>query len=208
MKKLYVFDMDGTLLPGTTGTLEIAKELGQLDLLAALEKEYYEKRITNTQFAKAIFDLWTPLSPSTVKKAFAAAPKLTNIEKVLKEIANEGSTSCLITASPRFFADHFYDFGFDYIFASDPFSLDQAVDRLFFPERVLYAKDKPLLAEKLCQEKNLPFEATVAFGDSHSDSALFERLCSTVSVNGDHHINALARHHYVGSDLFEAFAML
>jgi phosphoserine phosphatase len=45
----------------------------------------------------------------------------------------------------------------------------------------------------------------VAFGDSMSDYPLFQELVHTVSINGDETLKSLARYHYEGSDLHEAF---
>lgn len=197
--------MDGTLLPGTTGMLEIAKILKQVEILHDFENQYREKKLTPVQFAESIYLLWGSLEPETVKEAFIQAPKLANIEMVLEKIAQQGDVSCLITSAPDFFANHFYDYGFDYIYASQPFTL---IDKQFTPERVLHAHDKPQIAKRLCSELNIPFTSAIAFGDSHSDSALFEELTHTVAVNGDQYIKDIARHHYQGVDLLEAFSLL
>lgn len=203
MNRLFIFDMDGTLLPQTTGMLQIAKILGQCEQLERLERHLFDKIIDNKHFAESIYELWKTIKPTTVKKAFIQAPKLKNIKKGLKKIEAAGGTSCLITSSPEFFAHHFYDYGFDYIFASKPFDL---VEREFTPEHILHAKDKPLMAQALCEKLDLSFKDAVAFGDSHSDIPLFQSLTHTVSVNGDDHIKQYAKHHYIGLDLMEALA--
>jgi phosphoserine phosphatase len=201
MKRLFVFDMDGTLLPNTTAMVQIAKMTGHAELLDFLEKQYWKQEIDNMQFAKTIYDLWKEIASDIVEKAFHASPKMRNIEKVLQKLIPMGGVSCLITSSPEFFAHHFYQFGFEYIFASKPFNL---VERKFTPEQILHAKDKPLIVHQLCQELDLPLEETVAFGDSLSDVPLFQKLEHTIAVNGDAHIKEYAKHHYSGIDLMEA----
>ncbi|WP_445497220.1 hypothetical protein [Photorhabdus sp. SF281] len=44
MKILHVFDMGGTLLRGTTASLEIARTMNYLTELHLLEKQFSEKR--------------------------------------------------------------------------------------------------------------------------------------------------------------------
>lgn len=203
--RLYVFDMDGTLLPATTGMLEIAKITKQQDLLLELEKRYFEKQLSCVEFARAIFEMWQELTPCVVKEAFESSPKLANIRQVVARIADCGGVSCIITSAPDFFANHFFDFGFNRIYASRPFALQSDV---FTPEHVLHAADKSRLARSLCKELGLKYEDTVAFGDSHSDAHLFDELTHTISVNGTEYINHLAKHHYKGFDLLEAFSIV
>ncbi len=205
MKRLFIFDMDGTLLPNTTAMIQIAEITGHGKELAILEKEYLDKEIDNHQFAKKLYDLWKDLSIETIREAFNKTPKLKNIEKGLRKIKKGGGIPCLITAAPEFFANHFLDSGFEFIFASKPFNL---TERRHTPESVLHAKDKPVLAARLCERLNLDFRESAAFGDSHSDIPLFKALTHTVSVNGDAHIMPFAKHHYNGQDLMEILDLL
>lgn len=201
MKKLYVFDMDGTLLPNTTGMLQIAKLTGHVEHLECLEKKLWNQEIDNRTFAKGIFDLWEGLTPEILKESFIQTPKIGQIKEVVEKIASTKGVSCLITSAPNFFADFFYEYGFNYIYASRPFAIQE---RKFTPELIIGGKQKPFIAAQLCQELGLQFEQTVAFGDSLSDVPLFQRLNHTISVNGDHHIKQYAKHHYQGLYLKEA----
>ncbi len=205
MKRLFIFDMDGTLLPNTTAMIQIAQITGHRKELEILEKQYFDKAIDNYQFAKKLYDLWKDLSDQTIREAFDRTPKLKNIDNGLKQIKSKDGVSCLITAAPEFFAEYFYSYGFDFIFASKPFDL---TERKHTPESVLHAKDKPVLAARLCETLNLNFKESAAFGDSHSDIPLFKSLTHTVSVNGDAHLKPFAKHHYSGEDLLEILDLL
>lgn len=205
MSRLFIFDMDGTLLPGTTGMLQIAQIMGHTDQLQQLETQYITQQIDSLQFALNIFHLWENLSPKDVEAAFTKTPKLNNIKEALKKINERGDISCLITTAPHFFAHHFHNYGFDHIFASKPFNL---IERKFSPYDVLHAKDKPHIARQLCETLHLPFQESVAFGDSVSDIPLFQTLEHTVAVNGDMSIKTQAKFHYEGFDLLEALDIL
>ena len=200
--RLFVFDMDGTLLIKTTACIEIAKAAGTLDQLNMLEQQFADGAIDAFGFARQIGALWGVMDAQVVRTAFEATPKLNNIKSVTQLIRKGGGTSCLITMSPDFYAHLFYDYGFDFIGASQfPTSSEEEIA----PEKILNPKDKAVIVRKWCNQLGLRMNQCVAFGDSMSDYLLFQELEHTVSVNGDSTLKALARYHYEGLDLHEAF---
>ncbi len=200
--RLFVFDMDGTLLMKTTACVEIAKVSGTLDQLHRLEYRFASGEIDAFCFAQNIGALWGMVDEQVVRKAFDATPKLTNIEAVTSLIRRGGGKSCLITMSPDFYANLFYEYGFDFIGASRfPRSSDEEIKR----EHILNPRDKARIVERWCNQLGFELDQCVAFGDSMSDYPLFQELQHTVSINGDARLRGLARHHYEGSDLHDAF---
>ena len=200
--RLFVFDMDGTLLIQTTACVEIAKATGTLHHLDRLEEQFARGEIDAFCFAQQIGALWGSLDSQLIRRAFEATPKLNNIKTVTDLIRRAGGTSCLITMSPDFFAHLFYDYGFDFIGASEfPKSAEEKIAR----EKILNPQDKAVLVRKWCDQLNLEMNHCVAFGDSMSDYLLFQELEHTVSVNGDPTLKRLARYHYEGLDLNDAF---
>lgn len=204
MSRLFIFDMDGTLLPKTTAMLQMAHLLNQSEMLEVLEKQLSDKVIDPIEFSTSVYELSKAFTPDIVKTAFKKSPKLKNIQEGLTTIRSLGAKSCLITSAPEFFAHHFYDYGFDHIYGSNHINLKQE----FTPENILHAKDKPVIAKAVCEKYNFSFADAIAFGDSYSDVPLFQTLTHTVSVNGDHHIHNYARHHYSGHDLLEALSLV
>jgi phosphoserine phosphatase len=200
--RLFVFDMDGTLLIGTTACIEIAKAAGTLDRLDILERQFADGKIDAFCFAQQIGALWGMVDEQLVKAAFEATPKLDNIKAVTALIRRGGGTSGLITMSPDFYARLFYDYGFDFIGASQfPRTLEEEI----LPEKILNPKDKAVIVRKWCSQLGLEMSKCVAFGDSMSDYLLFKELEHTVSVNGDPTLRSLARYRYEGLDLQDAF---
>ncbi len=200
--RLFVFDMDGTLLIRTTACIEIAKVSGTLEQLHILEQKFAAGEIDAFRFAQNIGALWGMIDEQVVKTAFEATPKLTNIRVVTDLIRRGGGKSCLITMSPDFYANLFYEYGFDFIGASQfPRSADEEVKR----EHILSPKDKAAIVRRWCDRLGFELNGCVAFGDSMSDYLLFKELEHTVSINGDSTLKSLARYHYEGSDLHEAF---
>jgi phosphoserine phosphatase len=203
--RLFVFDMDGTLLMGTTACIEIAKVSGTLAELDSLELKFASGEIDAFCFAQNIGALWGMVDAQVVRSAFDATPKLANIKAVTSLIRQGGGKSCLITMSPDFYADLFYEYGFDFIGASRfPRSPNENVKR----EHVLNPADKATIVRRWCSQLGFDLNQCVAFGDSMSDYLLFKALRHTVSINGDSTLRDLARYHYEGSDLHEAFSQV
>lgn len=200
--RLFVFDMDGTLLMRTTACIEIAKVSGTLDQLHLLERQFAAGEIDAFCFARSIGALWGMVDEQLVRRAFEATPKLGNIKTVTSLIRSGGGKSCLITMSPDFYARLFYEYGFDFIAASEfPTSPGEEVRR----ENILSPKDKATIAREWCERLGFELKQCVAFGDSMSDYPLFKELDHTIAINGDSTLRNLARYCYDGGDLHDAF---
>jgi phosphoserine phosphatase len=202
---LHVFDMDGTLLAGTSASLQIARHLGCTEELAVLEARFAAGEVDTRGFAAAIHGLWRSLTPQAVADVALASPWLNGIREVCADIRQRGERSVVITMSPDFFARHLLEFGFDDVAASRfpalPFS--EPLD----PAGVLTPADKVRIVEELCARHGLPRSRCVAYGDSMSDAPLFRWLTNTVAVNADHHLAELAALSYRGDDLADAYAL-
>src|SRR6202167_2309494 len=137
--------MDGTLLIRTTACIEIAKVSGTLDQLHALEQKFAAGEIDALCFAQNIGALWGMVDEQVVRAEFEATPKLTNIKAVTDLIRRGGGKSCLITMSPDFYANLFYEYGFDFIGASQfPRGSHEEVKR----ENILNPKDKATIVHR------------------------------------------------------------
>jgi phosphoserine phosphatase len=202
---LHVFDMDGTLLEGTTASLQIARHLGATEELVELEARFAAGDIDTRGFAAAVHALWGDLTPSAVADVFGASPWLTGIREVCADIRERGERSVVITMSPDFFARHLLDLGFDDVMASRfpalPFL--EPLD----PANILTPRDKVRIVENMCEQYGISRSQCVAYGDSMSDAPLFRHLTRTVAVNADHHLTELAALSYRGNDLAEAYAL-
>jgi phosphoserine phosphatase len=197
--------MDGTLLKGTTASLQIAEGLGCTEELARLEARFSAGEINTSGFAAAIHGLWQTLTMPAVADVFGACPWLDGIAEVCADIRRRGERSAVITMSPDFFAQHLLALGFDHVLASKfpvlPFR--EPLD----PGGILTPGDKVRITEELRARYACPPSRCVAYGDSMSDAPLFRHLTNTVAVNADHHLAELATVSYAGNDLRGAYAL-
>lgn len=204
MTALHVFDMDGTLLRGTTAAIEISRRIGRLAPLAELERSFSAEEISPSDFAVEMRELWAELTGELVDEVIANAPWIDGIEAVCADISERGERSMLITMSPDFFAEHLAERGIDVVHASrwpaPPFAAP--ID----PAGILSPADKVRLTEAERTAQGLPRSACVAYGDSMSDLPLFAVLHNTVAVNADAALERAARLAYRGADLRVAYA--
>lgn len=205
MTALHVFDMDGTLLRGTTASIELSRRLDRLEPLADLEAGFAAERITAAEFAIQMRALWADLDPELVVEVVSASPWIDGIREVCDDIAQRGERSMLITMSPDFFAEHLLEFGIDVVAASRfpalPFA--QEVD----PTGILEPADKVRLAEQERIAHGLKLSDCVAYGDSMSDLPLFGVLENTVAVNADERLEQVAAVTYRGDNLRDAYEL-
>ena len=206
MARLHLFDLDGTLLRGTSAPVEISRQLGLEVETVALDREVSAGLIGPPEYAQRVHALWADLTEVHVAAAFAGAPWMTRIREVWAEIRGQGDYCAVISLSPSFFVERLTGWGahaaYGSRFPAVPFT--EPVD----PAGVLSAEAKVRIADLLCAEFGVTRAECVAYGDSGSDKALFGAVPVSVAVNADHHLAGLATHTYMGMDLWEAYELV
>ncbi|MEU6301549.1 HAD family hydrolase [Streptomyces chartreusis] len=206
MARLHLFDLDGTLLRGTSAPVEISRQLGLELETVALDREVSAGLIGPPEYAQRVHALWADLTEVHVAAAFEGAPWMTRIREVWAEIRGQGDYCAVISLSPSFFVERLTVWGahaaYGSRFPAVPFT--EPVD----PAGVLSAEAKVRIADLLCAEFGVTRAECVAYGDSGSDKALFGAVPVSVAVNADHHLADLATHTYMGMDLWEAYELV
>ncbi|WP_395361644.1 HAD family hydrolase [Streptomyces sp. YH02] len=204
-QRLHFFDLDGTLIRGSAAAVEISRQLGVDEEIAALEEGFLQG-LTPDEFAVRARELWSALTVDQVAAAFEGAPWLLGIREVWADIRARGDRCAVISLSPNFFVERLLDWGADAAHGSQwptvPFT--EPIHR----PGILDALAKVRIARELCAEYGVDPAHCVAYGDSMSDAELFAIVPDTVAVNADHHLDGLARHSYTGGDLREAYALV
>ncbi|MEU6481310.1 haloacid dehalogenase-like hydrolase [Streptomyces sp. NPDC047017] len=206
MARLHLFDLDGTLLPGTTAPVEISRQLGLEAEAVALDRAIAAGRIEPPEYARRVHTLWARLTEAHVTAAFEGAPWLARIREVWAEIRKRGEYCAVVSLSPSFFVERLTAWGahaaHGSLFPAVPFT--EPVD----PAGVLNAAAKVRIADRLCAEFGVRRADCVAYGDSSSDRELFGVVPVSVAVNADQQLSGLATHAYTGRDLWDAYALV
>ncbi|NEA58048.1 hydrolase [Streptomyces sp. SID13666] len=208
MARLHIFDMDGTLMHGSSASLELARELDMVEEIRELEGGLIRGTLDPPGFAERVYALWATLTEERLKAAFEGAPWLDGIREVWTEITDRGDHCAVISLSPDFFVGRLREWGVhearSSVFPPVPFAPEAVLDLA----GILVPESKVGIADELCAQYGVTRADCVAYGDSLSDAALFGVVPTSVAVNGDHYVRDLATHAYSGRDLREAFALV
>ncbi len=206
MARLHLFDMDGTLLHGSSANVELARVLGVVERFEELDARFAAGVLDVPGYARRAYRMWSTLTQEQVAAAFEAAPWLAGIREVWSDIRSRGEYCAVISLSPGFFVRRLLEWGahaaFGARFPEPPFAgapLDVS--------GVLVPESKVLITDRLCARYGVRRQDCVAYGDSMSDAMLFRAVPVSVAVNGDRHVTSLATLSYTGRDLREAYAL-
>ncbi|MEV4975720.1 HAD family hydrolase [Streptomyces scopuliridis] len=206
VRRLHLFDLDGTLIRSSAAAVEISRQLGLGAEIAELEREFLSLGLAPDEFAVRARELWAELTGVQVAAAFEGAPWLLGIREVWADIRKRGDYCAVISLSPDFFVGRLLEWGAHAAHGSrwpvPPFT--EPVDRA----GILNPAAKVKIAKRLCAEFGVSLDDCVAYGDSMSDAELFAAVPRAVAVNADHHLSGLATHTYAGGDLREAYELV
>ncbi len=201
---LHVFDMDGTLLHGTSANEEIARELGRSAEIQTLDEALIGGEISAHDYAAAVCDvLYHDLTDETVHAVFHRSPWLHGMADVVADITARGERCAVITMSPLFFADKLRDAGFGDVhgaaFPQLPMGKGASV------AGILTRGDKVRITAELLTRYDLDHDRCIAYGDSATDVPLFRFLRKTVAVNATRELSELATVSLRGTDLWAIY---
>jgi phosphoserine phosphatase len=206
MARLHLFDLDGTLLHGTSAPVEISRQLGLEAETVALDREISAGLIGPPEYATRVYALWAELTEAHVAAAFEGAPWLARIREVWAELTRQGDYCAVVSLSPSFFVERLTGWGahaaYGSRFPAVPFT--EPVD----PSGALSAAAKVRIADLLCGEFGVTRADCIAYGDSSSDKDLFGAVPLSVAVNADSRLAGIATHSYTGMDLWEAYELV
>lgn len=207
MARLHLFDLDGTLLYGSSAPVEISRQLGLEAETVALDEAVGSGLIGPPEYAAQVYALWAAgLTEAHVSLAFESAPWLARIREVWEEIRRAGDYCAVVSLSPSFFVERLLGWGAHAAHGSrfPPVPFTESMD----PAGVLSAAAKVRIAEELCEEFGVARADCVAYGDSMSDWDLFGAVPVSVAVNADSRLSGISTHSYRGRDLWEAYELV
>ncbi|GAB6987517.1 HAD family hydrolase [Nocardioides pyridinolyticus] len=198
---LHVFDMDGTLLR-STATIELARQLGQLEAGNRIETMWLEGRITDDDFWLSLLDICKDATEADLEDAFRSSPWMDGVPETFADIRSRGEHIIVISQSPTFFVRGLEAWG-----ANETYGSAVALGSPLENSATLMPEMKVAIAKKALADRNLDELHCVVYGDSTSDVELFTTFPHSVAVNPTATLAPLAAQCYVGTDIREAYAM-
>ena len=188
--ELACFDLDGTLVTGTTISQFFADRLGHGEELAVLERRYAAGGLSNA--AVALADI----------------PCIRGIEETVSALSARGIPALLCTVTWRFAAEVLRErYGFAAVCGTElreePGGVLSGRVSRYFDEH-----DKRRFVEEYCARAGIALERCFAVGDSRSDIPLFGAVGFSIAVNATSDARAAASVALESDDLTDILALL
>src|SRR5271157_3217002 len=97
--RLVSFDMDGTLIRGTTASVFMAERLGNLEQVHELERRFDAGAITAGDFADAVAHTYDGLALAELARHFEALPLISGIAETVAALKRRGVVCVIATVS-------------------------------------------------------------------------------------------------------------
>jgi phosphoserine phosphatase len=204
---VVVFDLDGTLLRGTTVSLLLAPWLGRTAELTELERAFQANEISNKLAADMCAGWFTGRSVADALRLLSDGPWIAGMAETLELLRAAGSRLLLATLTWRFAADMLgARYGFLAVSGTEmPVRgglLSGSVSRHFDEH------DKAHFVEEWCEQNGHSMRDVAAVGDSRSDVPLFRRVGTSIALNATADARAAATHVLETEDLRDVLSLL
>ncbi len=182
--KLASFDLDGTLIHGTSSAAHLAGKMGDQALIREQEASYAKGEISSVQFGD--MDAWRyrGYSKHQIHRFLDDVPVIRDISLTVNYFKSR-RIDCVISTMA-------WDFIGEYVALKHGFSAwsgpsletDSAGRFTGRVEKYFHETEKISFIETLCADKEISMTQVVHIGDSRSDFPLFEAVGFSLALNG------------------------
>lgn len=190
--RLVCFDLDGTLVPGTSVSQHLADRLGHGALLAELERRYAAQEISNATVADRQAEEFAGRDRREMMTHLESIPRIGGIQATLARLQSAGIDALLCTVTWRFAAECFQQW---YRFAAvSGTEIEESPDGRFTGKvaRHFDKYDKRDFVVEHCRRRGIDLSTCIAVGDSHSDVPMFGAVGFSVALNATADAKAVA----------------
>ena len=205
---VVAFDLDGTLLRGTSVSLYLAERSGRGDVLVELERRFRTGEISNREIADVTAGWFAGSTPAAIWGDLGRAPWIGGMRTTLECLSAAGCHIVLGTVTWRFAAELIErEYGFDAVSGTEmgvdgDGTLSGVVTR-YFDEY-----DKVAFVRDWCTANGYSMDQVAAVGDSRSDVPLFESVGFAVALNATTDARAAADERVDTEDLTDVLPLL
>jgi phosphoserine phosphatase len=181
--RAVTFDLDGTLIVGTSADAHLGRALGFMEDILEWDRQYVAGAISVKEFAEKDAAHYLGRKKTDMFPILASAPVISGIRETVDRLHAERMLVLLGTVAWAFTAEHFRkEYGFDAssgtVAGEDASGVFNGVIEKHFDEY-----DKVEWVEDLCRKKNISMNEVAAVGDSRSDIPLFEKVGLAIALN-------------------------
>jgi phosphoserine phosphatase len=181
--RLACFDLDGTLVRGTTVSRHLAERLGRGARMAELERRYASGEISNAVVAEEQASHYRGMSMPSVVAELDDIACIAGIDATLAGLRRRGIESLLGTVTWSFAAEEFRRrHGFLAVSGTE-IELDGRGVPTGRVRRHFDEWDKLRFVESYCEANGVDVGECIAVGDSRSDIPLFGAVGFSIAIN-------------------------
>jgi phosphoserine phosphatase len=206
--RLFCFDLDGTLIRGTSSSQHLAERLGHAESLKQLEERYARNEISNQVVADESACHFAGRSADEIANLMDGVPLIDGIDATMAHLRRRRIPTLLSTVTWRFAAAPiakrfgFAEFSGTEMNADSNGILSGTVSRHFDEF------DKREFVIEFCRAHGIPASQVVAVGDSRSDIPLFRWVGFSVALNASAAAKAAATVSIETGDLQDIFRLI
>jgi phosphoserine phosphatase len=180
--RLVSFDLDGTLVKGTTTCLELGRRRGCLDDVTSLEHRYAKGEISHDQFADANAAAYRDWPLAEAEAAVLAMPLIGGITETVSALRARNCHVLIVTVTWSFAARTLVNF-----LNLDGFAgatMGESDGRLTGKVAAHFGEcDKPRFVRDCGRRHGIELAQSIAVGDSRSDLPLFAEVGRAIALN-------------------------
>lgn len=196
--RLVSFDMDGTLIRGTSASAFMAARLDHLDEVEELERQFDAGTLTAPQFAEIVAHRFLNYRIADLERHFEEIPLIAGIAETVMTLRRRGVPCVISTVSYGFYASVLaHRFGFDAYCGSVMQEVDGILQGCMSGHCT--PDDKRNFVERFAAARGIPMSEVTHVGDSLSDLPLFRVVGKATAINATPDARAVA-HHVLDTD--------
>ncbi len=204
---VVVFDLDGTLLRGTSVSLLLAQWLGREAEIAKLERAFQAHEISNSVVADTSAAWFAGQRTADVWRVLAEGPWIDGMAETFQALAAAEVSLLLGTITWSFAAEMLNErHGFAAVSGTEMAVADGILSGVV--SRYFDEHDKLRFVEEWCADNGHSMSQVAAVGDSRSDVPLFRRVGLSIALNATPDAQDAASHVLDADDLRDVLPLL
>jgi phosphoserine phosphatase len=205
---VVVFDLDGTLLRGTSVSLLLAQWLGQTEEIAELERAFQAHEIPNSVVADTSAGWFEARSTAEAWQVLTEGGTwIAGMTETFQALTATGVSMLLGTITWSFAAEMLRErHGFAAVSGTRMETIDGVLSGTV--ARYFDEHDKVRFVEDWCAKNGFSMNQVAAVGDSRSDVPLFRRAGTSIALNATPDARGAAAHTLDTDDLRDVLALL
>ncbi|MFI1014345.1 HAD family hydrolase [Streptomyces sp. NPDC020965] len=204
---VIAFDLDGTLLRNTSGSLLLAHAMGHLTAVEELERLYAEYGIDHHEYSTREAPLFAGTTTGQIRDHLRDAPWIGGLEETFTELADAGCTLLLATLAWEFVSEAIEHRPWFAAVSGVGMEINDGVlsGRV---SRHMSEDGKVTFVDGWCRANGVALADVAAVGDSRSDVSLFRAAGTTIALNATPDARAVADHVVDTDDLRDILPLL